>query len=55
MKMDRILWIISVFLPMISADTVKFYTAALQDTLQRFVGIQFTLSLTAEGNDRPEQ
>ena len=42
--------------PMISMDTVKkFYAAALHNTLRRFTGIQFTLSLTAEGNDRPEQ
>ena len=28
---------------------------ALHDTLRTFAGIQFTLSLTAEGNEKPEQ
>ena len=41
---------------MISADTVKkFYAAALHDTLQRFAGVQFTLSLTTEGDDKSER
>ena len=37
-------WIICVFLPMISVDTVKiFYTAALCDMLRKFTGVQFTV------------
>ena len=41
---------------MISVDTVKkFYVAALHNTLWRFTGVQFTLSLIAEGDDRPEE
>ena len=41
---------------MISADTGnKFYAAVLHDTLRRFTGVQFTLSLTAEGDDSPER
>ena len=28
---------------------------ALHDTLQTFAGIQFSLSLTAEGNEKPER
>ena len=39
----------------VSTVTVKkFYAAALRDMLWRFVGIQFTLSLIAEGDDWPE-
>jgi hypothetical protein len=41
---------------MISVDTVKkLYAAGLQDTLLRHAGVQFTLSLTAKGDDRTQQ
>ena len=44
----------------ISADDIRGYSpeilcGSLHDTLRRFVGVQFTLSLTAEGDDRPER
>ena len=39
-------------LPIVSMDTVKkFYAVVLHDTLRRYAGVQFTLSLTAEGDD----
>ena len=54
MKMCQLPWITCTFLP-ISMDTVKkFYMAALHDMLQRYMGIRFTLSLTAEGNNGTE-
>lgn len=50
------LWITRAFSPMISADAVeKLYAEVLHDTQRRHTGIQFTLSLTAEGDDRTQQ